>query len=156
MNGRIAFLLFALSLSACLHAQQGRPLERGWTDKNNSERYAAYMLQMAYNEQGYWGVKVDIRQVGTRRIFAVEPGLLYHVEQVDVSGLSDLPMEEVMAGCPKPGEVYSPVRMNDWIASTEKKYGRAVKAQRYQIDSAHAGATLEVTFQKQSPAAPIP
>jgi outer membrane protein assembly factor BamA len=146
MRGRIVLLLFAMYLSVCLYAQDGRPIERGWTDKNNTERYAAYMLQIAYNDQGYWGVKVEIRQLGTERIFAVEPGPLYHVKQVDVSGLSDLPVQEVMAGCPRPGDVYSPDRMNDWILSIEKRYGRTAKEQRYLVDHAHAQATLEVTF----------
>jgi hypothetical protein len=51
MTERIAFSLFVLSLSVYLCAQEGT-VERHWTDKNNTEMYAAYMVQNAYNEQG--------------------------------------------------------------------------------------------------------
>jgi hypothetical protein len=60
MSERIAFLLFVLFLSVYSCAQEGT-VEHGWTDKNNTEMYAAYMLQNAYNEQGYGGAEVEIR-----------------------------------------------------------------------------------------------
>jgi hypothetical protein len=101
MSGRIAFLLFTLSLSVYSCAQEGAD-ERGWTDKNNTEMYAAYMLQHSYNEQGYWGAKVETRQSGTKRVFVVEPGRIYHVKHFDVSGLSGLP-EHAMKTRREPG-----------------------------------------------------
>ena len=66
MRERFAFLLTVLSLSVCACAQEGT-VEHGWTDKTNTEMYAAYMLQHAYYEQGYWESKVEIRQAGTKR-----------------------------------------------------------------------------------------
>jgi hypothetical protein len=54
MRQRIASLIIVLSLGAYACAQEGT-LEHGWTDKNNTEMYAAYMLQVAYNEQGIGG-----------------------------------------------------------------------------------------------------
>ena len=66
MRERFAFLFIVLSLSVCVCAQEGT-VEHGWTDENNTEMYAAYMLQHAYYEQGYWESKVEIRQAGTKR-----------------------------------------------------------------------------------------
>lgn len=148
MRERIAFLLIVLSSSACAFAQEGT-VERGWTDKNNTEMYAAYMLQNAYYEQGYWGAKVEVRQAGTKRVFAVEPGPIYHVGRFDVSRLSDLP-EEATAESPKPGDVYSPDRVNQWIATIEKKYGRRVNWGS-QFDRAHAQVTIEVKLGEGGP-----
>src|ERR1035441_10140785 len=111
MRERIAFLLIVLSLSVYACAQEGT-VEHGWTDKNNAEMYAAYMLQNAYNEQGYWGARVEIRQAGTKRVFVVQQGRIYHVERFDVSGLSDLP-EEAMTDSPKTGDVYSPDQVEE-------------------------------------------
>ena len=124
MRERIAFLLIVLSLSVYACAQEGT-VEHGWTDKNNAEMYAAYMLQNAYNEQGYWGARVEIRQAGTKRVFVVQPGRIYHVERFDVSGLSDLP-GEAMTDSPKAGDVYSPDRINEWIATLKSQYNRAL------------------------------
>jgi hypothetical protein len=89
-------------------------VERGWTDKNNTEMYAAYMLQNAYSEQGYWEAKVEIRQVGTKRVFVVEPGRIYQVKRFDVAGLSDLPAEAMTDSptCTRP-----PASMNGLPAS---------------------------------------
>jgi len=50
MRERFAFLLIALSLSVYGCAQEGN-VEHGWTHKNNTEMYAAYVLRVAYNEQ---------------------------------------------------------------------------------------------------------
>ena len=53
MRERLAFLLIVLSLRVYMCAQEGT-VEHGSTDKNTAEVYAAYMLQHAYYEQGYW------------------------------------------------------------------------------------------------------
>jgi hypothetical protein len=52
MRERITSLLIVLSLSVYMCAQEGT-VEHGWTDKNNAEMYADYMLRIAYYEQGY-------------------------------------------------------------------------------------------------------
>src|SRR5580704_12430808 len=149
-------LWFPLVLSLPLLAQQEHQLcaqegtvEHGWTDKNNTEMYAAYMLRGAYYEQGYLGAKVEIRQAGTKRVFVVQPGRIYHVERFDVSGLSDLP-EEAMTDSPKAGDVYSPDRINEWIATVEKRYGRRV-GWAAQLDHAHAQVMIAVKLREGSP-----
>jgi hypothetical protein len=124
MRGRIAFLLIVLSLSVYMCAQEGT-VEHGLTDKNTTEMYAAYMLQIAYNEQGYWEAKVEIRQAGTKRVFVVQPGRIYHVERFDVFGLSDLP-KDALTDSPKAGDVYSPDRINEWIATLKSQYNRVL------------------------------
>jgi hypothetical protein len=142
-------LWFLLVLSLPLLAQQEHQLcaqqgtvEHGWTDKNNSEMYAAYMLQVAYNGQGYWGAKVEIRQAGTKRVFVVQPGRIYHVERFHVSGLSDLP-EEAMTDSPKAGDVCSPDRVREWIATLKSQYNRELSwGVRY--DHATADCRIEV------------
>jgi len=141
MRRRIAFVLIVLSVGVYVCAQEGI-VEHGWTDKNNTEMYAAYLLQHAYCEQGYWESKVEIRQAGTNRIFVVQPGRIYHVERFDVSRLSNLP-QDAMADAPNVGDVYSPVRVNEWIATIEKKYGRRVNWGS-EFDRVHAQVIIEV------------
>jgi hypothetical protein len=143
MSNRIAFPLFVLFLSVYSCAQGGA-VERGWTDKNNTEMYAACMLQHSYNEEGYWGARVEIRQSGTNRIFVVEPGRIFHVERFDVSGLSGLP-EEAMTDSPKAGDVYSPDRINEWIATIEKRENRRANWGA-QLDQVHAQVKIKVKF----------
>ena len=141
MLERISLLLIVLPLSVYVCAQEGT-IEHGWTDKNNTEMYAAYLLQHAYYEHGYWESKVEIRQAGAKRIFVVQPGRIYRVERFDVSGLSDLP-EAAMTDSPKAGDLYSPARVNEWIASIENRYGRrATWGSRF--DRAHAQVMIEV------------
>jgi hypothetical protein len=142
-------LWFPLVLSLPLLAQQEHQLcaqegtvEHGWTDKNNTEMYAAYMLRGAYYEQGYLGAKVEIRQAGTKRVFVVQPGRIYHVERFDVSGLSDLP-EEAMTDSPKAGDVYSPDRINEWIATLKRQYDREL-SWGVRCDHATADCRIEV------------
>jgi outer membrane protein assembly factor BamA len=144
MRERIAFLLIVLSLGVYACAQEGT-VEHGWTDKNNAEMYAGYMLQHAYYEQGYWEAKVEIRQAGTKRVFVVQPGRIYRVERFDVSGLGDLP-EEAMADSPKAGDVYSPARVNEWIATIEKRYARRA-VWGVESDRAHAQMMIEVQWE---------
>jgi hypothetical protein len=152
MRERIAFLLIVLSLSVYACAQEGT-VEHGWTDKNNTEMYAAYMLQGAYGEQGYLGAKVEIRQAGTKRVFVVQPGRIYHVGRFDVSGLGDLP-EEAMTDSPKAGDVYSDARVSEWIATIRKRYSRRA-TWGVRLDRAHAQAMIEVKL-NESGATPSP
>jgi hypothetical protein len=148
MREPIAFLLIVLSLSVYACAQEGI-VEHGWTDKNNTEMYAAYMLRNAYGEQGYCETKVEIRQAGTKRVFVVEPGRIYHVARFDVSGLGDLP-EDAMTDSPKAGDVYSSDRVSEWVATIRKRYsGRATWGVR--LDRAHALAMIEVKVSEGGP-----
>ncbi len=151
MSQRIGFLLIVLSLSVYSCAQEGT-VEHGWTDKNNAEMYAAYMLRNVYYEQGYWEAKVEIRQTGTKRVFVVEPGRIYHVKRFDVSGLNGLP-EEAMADSPKAGDVYSPDRVNEWIAAVEKRYVQRANW-GVRLDHAHAQAEIEVKLTQDAPQSP--
>lgn len=141
MREQMVFLLIVLSLSLYACAQEGN-VEHGWTDKNNTEMYAAYMLQVAYNEQGYWGAKVEVRQAGTKRVFVVQSGRIYHVGRFDVSKLNDLP-ERAMTDSPKAGDVYSPDRINEWIATLKSQYNRAL-SWGVRCDHATADCTIEV------------
>jgi hypothetical protein len=45
---------------------------------------------------------MGIRQSGNKRVFVVQPALIYHIERSDVSGVRDLP-EEAMTDSPKTG-----------------------------------------------------
>ena len=107
------------------------------------------MLQVAYYEQGYWESKVEVRQAGTKRIFAVQPGRIYRVERFDVSGLRYLP-EGAMTDSPKIGDVYSPARINEWIATIEQRYGLRVNWDS-QFDRAHAQVMIEVNLRDDGP-----
>jgi hypothetical protein len=148
------WFLLALSLPLCAQqkhqpcAQEGT-VEHGWTDKNNTEMYAAYMLQNAYYGQGYWGAKVEIRQAGTKRVFVVQPGLIYHVARFDVSGLGDLP-DGAMTDSPKAGDVYSLDRVGEWIATIRKRYSRRA-TWGVRLDHAHAQAVIEVKLSEGGP-----
>ena len=44
------------------------------------------MIRIAYNERGYLGVNVQVRQDGTRRVFEVDPGRIYPIKAVDILG----------------------------------------------------------------------
>jgi hypothetical protein len=111
MSQRIAFLLFALSLSVYSCAEEGA-VEHGWTDKNSAEMYAAYRLQHSYNEQGYWGAKVEIRQSGTKRPTASTNGLPPSKKEVPDEQIGGAQFDQVhaqvrievkfMEGGPKP------------------------------------------------------
>src|ERR1700680_1627246 len=148
MRQRIAFLLIVLSVGVYVCAQEGI-VEHVRTVKKKTEMYAPYRLQHAYYEQGYWESKVETRQAGTKRIFVVQPGRIYHVERFDVSRLSNLP-EDAMADTPRVGDVYSPVRVNEWIATIEKRYGGRVNwGSRF--DRAHAQVMIEVKLRDGVP-----
>jgi hypothetical protein len=71
MYRRIAIAIFTLSIGVHCYAQ--RDPERGWTDKNNAEKYAAYMIQIAYSERGYMGARVQVRDDGATEVFECTP-----------------------------------------------------------------------------------
>jgi outer membrane protein assembly factor BamA len=91
-------------------------------DDYATEQYAAYLLRTTYYQQGYRGAKVEIKQDGTKRLFIVEPGEVFHLNDVAVSGLRSFPQNKLMQGGPKPGDVFSPTRINDWVERVSREY----------------------------------
>jgi hypothetical protein len=146
MYRRIALAVFTLSISVYCCAQ--RAPEQRWTDKNNAESYAAHMIQSAYGELGYMEVKVQFRDVGTRRIFEVEPGRIYHVKVVKILGKNDLPTD-AMTSAPTVGSVYyggaSADQMNDLIDSLKSRYSRTANW-GLQLDRTNAEVTIVVAL----------
>jgi hypothetical protein len=79
----------------------------------------------------------------------VQPGRINHLKRFDVSGLSDL-SAEAMTDSPKAGDVYSPTRVNGWIASIEKRDARRANW-GVQFDQAHAQVNIEVKLREGGP-----
>ena len=131
----------ALSISVHCYAQRGP--ERRWTDKNNAEQYAAYMIQIAYYERGYIGARVQVRDDGARKIFEVVPGRIYHIKAMQILGQNDLPAE-AMSTAPTVGDVYSAARINEWVATLKSQYNRALSLRSVRCDHPTAGCTIEV------------
>jgi len=117
------YLSLSLLFVPLLLAQDWRPTENKWTDKNNTENAAAYLLRMTYYQQGYCGAKVEIKQDGSRRLFIVDPGELFHLNDLAVIGLRTFPADKLMQGSPKSSDVFSPARINEWVEQIRKKYG---------------------------------
>ena len=107
-----------------LLAQNWQPIDTRWTDKNNTEQYAAYLLQTTYYQQGFCGARVEIKQDGSKRLFIVEPGPLFHLSDVVVSGLQVFPANKLMQDGPKLRDVFSPTRINDWAEHVRNNYAK--------------------------------
>ena len=148
MYRRIALAIFTLSIGVHCYAQ--RDPERKWTDKNNAEQYAAYMIRIAYYERGYMGAKVQVRGDGTRKIFEVHPGRIYHIKAMQILGQNDLPAE-AMSTAPTVGDVYSAARINDWIVTVKSQYNRALRRWSVRCDHSAADCTIEVEPDTHSP-----
>jgi hypothetical protein len=69
------YLPLTFLCGALLLAQNLQPTDGNWTDQNNTEQYAAYLLETTYYQQGYCGARVEIKQDGSKRLFIVEPGV---------------------------------------------------------------------------------
>jgi hypothetical protein len=143
MNRGIVLAVLTLSISVCCYSQ--RDTERGMTDRNYVEQYAAHMIRIAYYERGYMGVRVQVRDEGERKVFEVVPGRVYHLKAMQILPKNDLPAE-AMSTAPTVGDVYSdvPVRMNDWIATLKSRYNRTAAHWGVRLDHANAEATIEV------------
>ena len=139
-------------LCICLYSQAQQHPEQRWTDKNNAEQYAAYMIQIAYYERGYMGAKVQVRGDGARRIFEVDPGRIYHIKAMQILGENDLPAE-AMSTAPTVGDVYSAARINDWIATLTSQYKRAAS---WGIRADHANANVTIQVRLAAGATPDP
>lgn len=140
-------LLFALLAVCCGGALAQDSVGSGWTDKNNSEMYAAYILRIAYYERGYMAANVTVSRSGTQDVFSVEPGPIYHFKNVSVVGLPENYVGSVMQDAPKAGEVYSAARVNDWLAQVKQKAGnegRTLKIVHRETNLDHATATANV------------
>jgi hypothetical protein len=137
----IALAILTLSISVHCYAQ--RDPERRWTDKNNAEQYAAYMIRIAYYERGYMGARVQVRDDGARKIFEVDPGRIYHIKAMQILGRNDLPVE-AMSTAPTVGDIYSAARINEWIATLKSQYNRALSWRSVRCDHAKADCAIEV------------
>jgi outer membrane protein assembly factor BamA len=142
-------LPIALVCVSCIVLGQDR--RSGWTDKNNGQKYAAYMLQTTYYERGYMAAHVDIKRSGQEDVFVVNPGPVFHFKDVKIVGLPENLTQQVMKDAPKTGEVYSAARVNDWLAQEEKQLATTGMAQRFareetQLDHDAASATVIVSF----------
>jgi outer membrane protein assembly factor BamA len=134
--------------------QEWQSTDSRWTDKNNTERYAAYLLSAAYAEHGYYGAKVEIKQAGTKRLFIVDPGQIFHVKEVLVTGLQTFPEDKIVQDAPKSGDVYSAARTNEWIQGLVKSYVEKdgpLKLLNWgaKYDHAHAQVTIQLTLQER-------
>lgn len=123
-----------------------------WTDKNNAEMYAAYMMRVAYYELGYVGTRVTVNEKGTKQVFVVDRGPVYHLKEIAVSGLPEIDVSTVMQDAPKPGDVYSQARVNEWVKAAKKKYAAEGSGQKQSLmgvhfDHAHAQVTVTLAFE---------
>lgn len=105
----------------CCAALAQRSIAPGWTDQNNVQMSAAYMLRMSYYERGYLGARVQVTQQDGRDMFTVDPGPIYHFKSVTVTGLPENAMTSVMQDASEAGDVYSAARVNDWLADVKKR-----------------------------------
>lgn len=149
-----AFLLLSLFSAALLLPQEWQSTDSRWTDKNNTENYAAYLVSVAYAEHGYIGAKVEIKQAGTKRLFIVDPGQIFHVKEVLVIGRQILPEDKIVQDAPKPGDIYSADRTNEWIQGLVKSYVEKdgpLKLLNWgaKYDHAHAQVTIQLTIQER-------
>ena len=154
---RKSMLFILMSLTCCgeiLVAQEWQPTEKAWTDKNNTEQNPAYLLSSAYAEHGYYGAKVTIKQSGEKRLFVVEPGPIYHVREVIVSGPSEVQGSARLQDAPKPGDAYSAVKTHEWIQVLRKQYEGPISeftllSWGAVFDHDHALETIRVAFRKR-------
>ena len=146
MYRRIALAIFAFSIGFYSHAQDNPG--RGWTDKNNAEEYAAYLIRIAYYDLGYLGARVQVRENGTRRIFEVEPGRVYRIKDVQILGNNDLPAQAITAA-PTVGDVYSNARINDWVDTLRRRYKKDA-SWGMRADHANASVMIEVGLDADS------
>lgn len=127
----------------------GQDQRSRWTDKNNGQMYAAYMLRTTYYERGYMSAHVNVKQSGEEDIFVVNPGPVFRFKEVKIVGLPENLTQQVMNDAPKTGEVYSAARVNDWLEQEEKRLPGMVQklaGEEAHLDRANATATVTVLF----------
>ena len=139
-------LLFVSILCAVSQDQRS-----AWTDKNNGQEYAAYMLQMTYHERGYMSAQVNHKRSEEEDIFVVNPGPVFHFKEIKIVGLPELLAQQALKDAPKIGEVYSAARVNDWLTEGRKQRSVSSFSQRFagqetRLDHATATANVTVHF----------
>jgi len=140
-------LSIALVCVSCIAL--GQDQRSGWTDKNNGQMYAAYMLRTTYYERGYMSAEVDVKRSGEEDVFVVNPGPVFHLKDVKIVGLPENLAQQIMTGAPTVGEVYSDARIADWLEEGRKQLAKASIVQKFAIkeirlDRATATVTLTV------------
>jgi outer membrane protein assembly factor BamA len=138
-----------------LLAQNWQPTDGNWTDKNNTEKYAAYLLEMTYYQQGYVRARVEIKQDGSKRLFIMEPGEVFHLNDVVVTGLRDFPTHKLMQDGPKSGDVFRPDRINDWLEQIRNKFAKNAGPLEsvtwgVKFDRAHSQANVQVIVKERN------
>jgi outer membrane protein assembly factor BamA len=142
-------LPIALVCVSCIVLGQNQ--RSGWTDKNNRQMYAAYMLRTTYYERGYMSADVNVERSGGQDVFVVNPGPVFHFKDVKIVGLPENIAQQVMKDAPNTGEVYSAARITDWLEQEEKRLREESIVQRFageeaRLDRANATATVTVLF----------
>jgi hypothetical protein len=153
-NTAVFLLLSLFCGTLLLPHQEWQPTDSKWTDKNNTENYAAYLIKGAYGEHGYYDAEVQIKQAGTKRLFIVDPGPICHVKEVVVTGLQSFPEAKIVQDAPKPGDICSDARTNDWIQELVKRFVEHDGPLRLanwssKYDHAHALLSIQLTFQER-------
>ena len=151
----LTYISLSLLCSVGLLAQNWRPTDQEWTDKNNTEQYAAYLLKTTYYQQGYCAARVEIKQDGSKRLFIVDPGEPFH-SNVAVTGLHVLRVDKLMQDGPKTGEIFSPTRINDWAEQVRKKYAQSNGPLEsimwgVKFDYTHSQANVEISVKESVP-----
>src|SRR5215471_8034004 len=142
-------LPIALAFLSCIAIAQER--RSVWTDKNNAQAYAAYMLQSAYYERGYLAAYVDFKPNATGDVYVVNRGALFHFKEVRVLGMPENLAPLLMADEPKAGEVYSMGRVDDWLIQGRNRLAAKGIAHEFslhgiQLNREDASVTVTVSF----------
>jgi hypothetical protein len=154
MSPKIAiYLPLTFLCGASLLAQSQRATDSIWTEKNNTEQYAAYLLKTTYYQQGYCAARVEIKQDGSKRLFIVNPGEPFHLN-VAVTGLRVFRVDKLMQDGPKTGEIFSPIRINDWAEQIRKNYAQSHGPLEsimwgVKFDYTHSQANVEISVKER-------
>jgi len=151
----ICLSLSFVSAAASLLAQNWKPTDRAWTDKNNTEQYVAYLIKTTYYQQGYCAAKVEAKSDDGKRLFIVEPGNLFHVNDIVVKGLNMFSQKELMQNGPKTGDVFSPLLNNDWaeqVRDTYVKNGGPLESLTWgiKLDYTHFQVSVQVNVNERN------
>jgi outer membrane protein assembly factor BamA len=151
----LTYISLSLLCSVGLLAQNWLPIDKEWTAKNNTEQYAAYLLKTTYYQQGYCAARFEIKQDGSKRLFIVDRGDLFHLNDVVVTGLHVFEANKLMQDGLKSGEVYSPIRMNDWAEQVRKKYAQSNGPLEsimwgVKFDYTHSQANVEISIKERN------
>jgi|HubBroStandDraft_4_1064222.scaffolds.fasta_scaffold25406_4 outer membrane protein assembly factor BamA len=151
----IIYISLSLLCGAGVLAQSWQPTHSEWTDKNNAEQYGAYLLKTTYYQQGYCAAKVEVKQDGSKRLFIVDPGEPFHLN-VAVTGLRVLKFDKLMQDGPKTGEIFSPIRINDWVVQIRKNYAQSNGPLEsivwgVNFDYTHSQANVEIKVKERMP-----